>query len=124
LSVLLLRPEVVAFLKVLSKKSEGLVIERIHDYMWSTGVKIPGRGIVIVFGAHCLYLMNANIAAATTGSVGGIIMGYTVLAGSTLYEMRCSEKHTNKQTKSITNWSRSSTVTSSLRKSLHRAGHV
>ena len=90
-----LKEEVIEALKLLSARAEGLVIELVKDEMWSTGAKIVGRGIIIVSGVVSIFLLSAGGVGAGIG-IGGIVVGYAVVAGSKAYEMKCSREHANK----------------------------
>ena len=90
-----LKEEVIEALKLLSARAEGLVIELVKDDMWSTGAKIVGRGIIIVSGVVSIFLLSAGGVGAGIG-IGGIVVGYAVVAGSKAYEMKCSREHANK----------------------------
>ena len=91
----MLKDEVIQALKDLSERAEGLVIEQVKGEMWSKAGKIAGRGIVLVSGITSVFLLPAAGLSAAVG-IGGIAVGYIVLAGCTVYEMRCNRKHAEK----------------------------
>ena len=70
----ILKAEVIAKLKELSERSEGLVLLQVENEMWSSGGKIAGRGIVIVSGLPSIFLLPAAGLGAAVG-IGGIVVG-------------------------------------------------
>jgi hypothetical protein len=74
----------------LSDQAEGLIIDQINDEMKSTGGKIIGRGILIGCGVASLFLLSNPIGAAV--GITGTVIGYAIMGGSKIYEMRCKKK--------------------------------
>ena len=90
-----LKQEVVQVLKDLAEKAEGLVIEQVEGEMKSTFGKMVGRGIVLVSGIASIFLLPATGLGAAVG-ISGVVVGYVVLGGSKLFEMRCSKEQAKK----------------------------
>ena len=82
-------------LKDLAEKAEGLVIEQVEGDIKSTAVKMVGRGIVLVSGIASIFLLPAAGLGAAVG-ITGVVVGYVVLGGSKLFEMRCRREQAKK----------------------------
>ena len=89
------KEEVIQALKELSERAEGLVIEQVQGEVWSKAAKMVGRGIVLVSGVASLFLLPAAGAGAVVG-IGGVVIGYAIVGGSKLFEMRCNREHARK----------------------------
>ena len=78
------KDRVVQTLSELMHRAEGLVCEKVEEEMWSTGVKMAGRGIVIVSTVVSFFYPIAAM---------GLVVGYLVVCGGKFYKMKCKQNH-------------------------------
>ena len=58
------------------------------------GIKAAGRGIIVSSGIVSLFLFSNPVGAAV--GIGGILIGYAMVGGGFLYEMRCNKSQTQR----------------------------